>query len=103
MAKAYRLTREDKLRADVIMRLMCDLALDFRAMGQKWAIDFEAHFAEGLCRLQEAASDGLVEWVDSGLEVTEKGLLYIRNLAMCFDAYVEDSVALSGGCYSATV
>src|SRR4029077_17734591 len=38
----YLLSDEDKLRREVIMRLMCDLALDFGAMSQRLGINFES-------------------------------------------------------------
>jgi oxygen-independent coproporphyrinogen-3 oxidase len=100
VAKGYEFTEEDKLRADVIMRLMCDLALDFGAMSAKWGIDFEAHFAAALEQLKEPAKDGLILLSSGGLEVTERGRLFIRNLAMCFDAYLEPAVE---GRYSRTI
>lgn len=100
VAKGYELTDEDQLRADVIMRLMCDLALDYGAMSAKWGIDFKAHFAGALAQLKEPAEDGLIELTEAGLTVTERGRLFIRNLAMCFDAYLEPAVE---GRYSRTV
>jgi oxygen-independent coproporphyrinogen-3 oxidase len=100
IAKGYALTAEDKIRADVIMRLMCDLSLDFEAMSKKWEIDFEKHFADALVRLREPAEDGLVRCRSGGLDVTTRGRLFIRNLAMCFDAYLGSPVE---GRYSKTV
>ncbi|MFW6217960.1 MAG: oxygen-independent coproporphyrinogen III oxidase [Verrucomicrobiota bacterium] len=100
VAKGYVLTDEDKLRGDVIMRLMCDLSLDFRAMSKKWDIEFEAHFADALETLKESAEDGLIVWTDRGFAVTERGRLFIRNLAMSFDAYLPASAE---GRYSRTV
>lgn len=100
LAKGYEMTNEDKLRADVIMRLMCDLGLDYAAMSQKWGIHFEAHFADALAQLKEPAADGLIEFAEAGLNVTERGRLFIRNLAMCFDAYLEPAAE---GRYSRTV
>jgi oxygen-independent coproporphyrinogen-3 oxidase len=98
--KGYALTGEDRLRGDVIMRLMCDLSLDYGAMSEKWSIDFEAHFKEALAQLSEPAEDGLLVWTDRGFAVTERGRLFIRNLAMCFDAYLEPA---REGRYSKTV
>jgi oxygen-independent coproporphyrinogen-3 oxidase len=98
--KGYELTGEDRLRGDVIMRLMCDLALDYGAMSAKWGIDFQSHFAEALAQLKEPAEDGLLVWTDRGFAVTERGRLFIRNLAMCFDAYLEPA---QSGRYSRTV
>lgn len=98
--KGYELTADDQLRADVISRLMCDLSMDYSAMSEKWAIDFEAYFAEALAQLKEPAEDGLLIWTDRGFAVTERGRLFIRNLAMCFDAYLEPAET---GRYSKTV
>lgn len=89
IVRGYKQTEEDKLRSDVIMRLMCDLSLDFGAMSDKWDIDFKTHFAEAIQRLEEPAGDGLIVWTDRGFAVTERGRLFVRNLAMCFDAYLE--------------
>jgi len=100
VAKGYRLTEEDKLRGDVIMRLMCDLSLDFDAMASKWNVDFEKHFEEALAKLAEPAADGLIVWTDRGFAVTERGRLFVRNLAMCFDAYLRPA---EEGRYSRTV
>lgn len=100
IAKGYQLTDEDKLRADVIMRLMCDLSLDYGAMSAKWDVDFEMHFADALSQLKEPAEDGLIELTQNVLTVTERGRLFIRNLAMCFDAYLEPAAE---GRYSKTV
>lgn len=100
VAKGYALTEEDKLRADVIMRLMCDMALDFEVMGKKWSIDFRSHFAVALGQFEGFVKDGLLKWTETGCRVTDHGRLFIRNLAMCFDAYLEPS---SESRYSRTV
>ncbi|CAI8322025.1 MAG: Oxygen-independent coproporphyrinogen III oxidase [Opitutia bacterium UBA7350] len=100
IAKGYELTKEDKLRADVIMRLMCDMALDFDATGEKWSIDFRSHFSAALMQLETFVEDGLLVWTAAGCKVTGHGRLFIRNLAMCFDAYLESA---SEGRYSRTV
>ncbi len=83
--KAYFVTAEDKIRRETIMRTMCDLALDFAAMSQKLDINFEQHFASELALLAPFEADGLVKRTATGLEVTDAGRLFIRNIAMCFD------------------
>ncbi|RME71653.1 MAG: oxygen-independent coproporphyrinogen III oxidase [Verrucomicrobia bacterium] len=90
-SRACFLTDEDKLRHDVIMRLMCDLALDFDAMSEKHGIDFRARFAPEIEALRGAAEDGLITFTDRGFEVTDIGRLLIRNLAMTFDAYLGEA------------
>ncbi len=83
--KAYIVSDEDKIRRETIMRTMCDLSLDFAAMSAKLGINFEQHFAKELAALAPFAADGLVKLKPGGLEVTDAGRLFIRNIAMCFD------------------
>ena len=100
VARGYLTTWEDRLRGHVIARLMCDLRLDFDRIGREWGIDFERYFAEALAQLEEPAADGLLRRTAAGVEVTAPGRLFIRNLAMCFDAYLEPE---RKGLYSKTV
>lgn len=83
--RAYFVTEEDKIRRETIMRVMCDLSLDFAAMSQKLGIDFAGHFAQELTALDPLQADGLVERTPAGFAVTDSGRLFIRNIAMCFD------------------
>ncbi|MDE3067673.1 MAG: oxygen-independent coproporphyrinogen III oxidase [Verrucomicrobiota bacterium] len=83
--KAYLVTDEDKIRRETIMRAMCDLSLDFAAMSRKFNFNFERHFAKELAALAPFEADGLVKRGSTGLEVTDAGRLFIRNIAMCFD------------------
>jgi oxygen-independent coproporphyrinogen III oxidase len=83
--RAYFVTDEDKIRRETIMRAMCDLSLDFAAMSAKLGINFEQHFAKELASLAPFEADGLVKRTPIGLEVTDTGRLFIRNIAMCFD------------------
>jgi oxygen-independent coproporphyrinogen III oxidase len=83
--RAYFVTDEDKIRRETIMRVMCDLSLDFAAMSQKLGLNFTRHFAKELTTLAPFEADGLVKLDSTGLEVTDAGRLFIRNIAMCFD------------------
>jgi oxygen-independent coproporphyrinogen III oxidase len=83
--RAYFVTDEDKIRRETIMRVMCDLSLDFAAMSQKLGINFARHFEKELAALAPFEADGLVKRNSNGLDVTDAGRLFIRNIAMCFD------------------
>jgi oxygen-independent coproporphyrinogen III oxidase len=85
LSRGYVLTDDDKLRRETIMRVMCDLSLDYAAMSRALGIRFEEHFATELSALKPFAADGLVSFKPGGLEVTDGGRLFIRNIAMCFD------------------
>lgn len=83
--RGYFVTEEDKVRRETIMHTMCDLELNFAAMSGRLGIDFERHFERELAALAPFEEDGLVKRTAGGLEVTETGRLFIRNIAMCFD------------------
>lgn len=85
LARGYVLTEEDKIRRDTIMRVMCDLSLDYAAISQRLGIDFASHFEREIESLAGFEADGLVRRSSAGLEVTDTGRLFIRNIAMCFD------------------
>ncbi|PWU15553.1 MAG: oxygen-independent coproporphyrinogen III oxidase [Verrucomicrobia bacterium] len=85
--RGYVMTEEDKIRRTTIMRLMCDLGLDYAAMSKLLACDFKEHFAAELDSLDDMEADGLLIKTPDALVVTDLGRLLIRNIAMRFDAY----------------
>ncbi len=86
--KGYLLTEEDQLRRTVIMRLMCDLELDYARLSKNLKVDFEQHFEKELNNLDEFVADELLVLNNAKLTVTNKGRLFIRNIAMTFDEYL---------------
>ncbi len=89
-SREYYLTDDDRIRRHTIMRLMCDLELDFRAVGDLWGIDASSYFAGSLAPLEDMAADGLIDRTPHGLRVTETGRMFLRNIATAFDAYYAD-------------
>jgi oxygen-independent coproporphyrinogen III oxidase len=85
VVKGYLVTAEDKIRRETIMRVMCDLSLDYASMSAKLGIDFAKHFEHEIASLADMEADGLVRCEPDGLEVTQVGRLFIRNIAMRFD------------------
>ncbi len=85
LTRGYALTGEDKIRRDTIMRVMCDLSLDYATMSQRLGINFAAHFESEIESLSSFEADGLLRRSTEGLQVTDTGRLFIRNIAMCFD------------------
>ena len=88
IAKGYFLTEDDQIRRETIMQLMCNLGLQYSAMSEKLGIDFQHYFRNELQSLDDLENDGLVQRHVAGIEVTERGRLFIRNIAMRFDAYL---------------
>lgn len=91
LEKGYLMTRDDQVRREVIMRLMCDMGLDFSARGTANGIDFADYFGREVESLKELVADGLVEFRPGGLSVTGLGRLLIRNVASRFDAYMGEA------------
>ena len=56
-----------------------------RDMSQRLGMNFATHFERELESLAAFEADGLVRRSATGLEVTDTGRLFIRNIAMCFD------------------
>ena len=88
--RGYLMTPEDKIRRTTIMRLMCDLGLDYAAMSSLLGVNFKQHFAAELESLDDMEADGLVVKTPQSLIVTDLGRLLIRNIAMRFDAYASN-------------
>jgi oxygen-independent coproporphyrinogen III oxidase len=86
--RGYALSAEDVVRRKVIMRLMCDLELDYAALSAETGVDVAKHFETEIKSLSDLEADGLVERSAKGLRVTQAGRLFIRNVAMRFDAYL---------------
>jgi oxygen-independent coproporphyrinogen III oxidase len=82
-------TRDDELRAAVIADLMCRHAVDKRAIEARFGLaSFDDHFATELAELREAIADGLVRDEPERLTLSEDGQLFVRNVAMPFDAHL---------------
>ncbi|MBP1646725.1 MAG: Coproporphyrinogen oxidase [Bacteroidetes bacterium] len=98
----YRMTPDDRIRKFVIMRLMCDLELDTTAVERLYGIRFDEHFARSLEALGQFVNDGLVQISPGTIRILGAGRLLLRNIAMCFDAYL-DSMTTGKPVFSRTV
>ena len=87
--RGMRLSEDDRLRADLIQRLMCQGEVPIEALTRRYDIDFDDYFADALDRLQPLARDGLVRFEPGRIAVTSQGRLLLRNIAMCFDRYLD--------------
>jgi len=86
------LTREDRLRGRIIERLMCDLHVDVAeiCLAHNTKAD---HFTAELCKLDQLASDGIVERAGNKIIVPEQARPFVRAVCAVFDAYVSNDEA----------
>jgi oxygen-independent coproporphyrinogen-3 oxidase len=86
--RGMRVSEEDKLRRSVINRILCHTVLVKPEIEKEFGIDFDIHFAAELSQLRELERDGLVRLDAERIEVAPLGRIFIRNIAMAFDAYL---------------
>ncbi|MGI6246045.1 MAG: oxygen-independent coproporphyrinogen III oxidase [Pseudochelatococcus sp.] len=86
--RGYRLTADDRLRADVIERLMCDFSADLDAIGRTHGVD-AGFLLRGNGRLDALRDDGAVEIDGAVIRVHRDRRFIVRAVAACFDAYLD--------------
>ena len=91
--RGMRLSEDDQLRADLIQVLMCQDEVPVAALERRYGIEFETYFADSLSRLEPLVADGLVRLAPGRITVTSRGRLLLRNIAMCFDRYLDQPAA----------
>ena len=89
VARGVMRTTDDRLRAEIISTVMCNGELDFRQFERDYEFSFKTYFRTELERLEPLVEDGLMVWRDHGFQVTPEGLLFVRAIAMAFDAYLK--------------
>ncbi len=87
LAKAYIVNEDDRIRRETIKRVMCDSALNFNQISEKFGINFFEYFGREIESIVQMEQDGLVRLSPAGFDVTPMGRLLIRNIAMQFDGY----------------
>ncbi|MBO9539906.1 oxygen-independent coproporphyrinogen III oxidase [bacterium] len=91
-SRGMRLSADDRLRRDVINRLIGHCYLDKAELETLHGIEFDAYFGAELEKLQPLAEDGLLTIETDALKVTPRGQLLLRNICMAFDAYLGEQV-----------
>ena len=89
VAQGLALSRDDLVRRSVIMALVCQGQLDFESIELGYLIDFKSYFFAELEMLGGLQTQGLVDVSDTGLQVTAKGVYFVRSVAMVFDRYLQ--------------
>lgn len=101
IVRGYTMTDEDKVRYQAIMHIMCNLYIDYADLSAELGVDFTEHFKSDIESLDDLEKDGLLQREEKGLRVTPLGRLFVRIIAMRFDAYLQ--AEQRKGRYSQTV
>ena len=85
-----KLDEDDRLRRQVIEGLMCHGEIRFDEFGGN-GFDFQDYFKDNREALEGFEADGLVRLGPDCIKLTGSGRLFMRNLAMPFDRYLQSS------------
>jgi oxygen-independent coproporphyrinogen III oxidase len=91
IVRGISLTADDRLRRNVIERVMCDPEVDLEDIAGEHGADPEpltVAASEGMSRFVD---DGLAHWDGRRIAVTERGRPFVRSIAALFDAYLSRS------------
>ena len=91
-AKGYRFTAEDRFRADIIERIMCDLAVDLPLVSRVHGCDFRSAIVDRP-RIESLIADGAVTMIDDRLSIRDGAEFLVRSVASAFDAHLANSAA----------
>jgi len=86
--RGFRLTQDDRIRGRLIQNLLCHAVVKKADIEASFGINFDAYFAEPLAQLKTLEADGLVELTAREIRPTAAGRVFLRNIAMPFDAYL---------------
>ncbi|PCJ64415.1 MAG: hypothetical protein COA73_03880 [Candidatus Hydrogenedentota bacterium] len=87
------LTADDEIRGWVIQQLMCNLQLDFSQLASEFDVAYDDYFGEEDAALKPYYDDGFLARTETGLHVLPLGQVFLRNIAMVFDAYLKSTDA----------
>ncbi len=97
LEKGHLMSEEDVFVRDQILNIMCRFETSWT--NRDFAFEEKAALME---KLEGFAEDGLITYHEGGLNVTEKGRPYVRNISMAFDRYLAEA-DLSRKMFSQTV
>ena len=85
------LDEDDRLRRTVIDTLMCHGEIPVAELESKQGFSFREYFHEAWPTLQGFEDEGLINMAADVITLNETGRLFMRNIAMPFDRYMNSS------------
>jgi len=86
--KGYMLTDNEIIVREVINQLMCNMHINWNELAERLNIS-ETMIKNAITydceELKKFEDDGILQLTEEGLEMTESGTLFIRNVAASFD------------------
>ncbi len=86
VGRGLEISKEDKMRAHIIERLMCDFEVDPVAIAKQHGFD-QSTLMAAFDRLKALQTDGMVEMKGFIVSVPQDRKIFVRNIAQAFDAH----------------
>jgi len=83
------LSDDDIIHRAAIADILCQTVIDKAKFARVYGVDVDSYFAEAIVKLAPLVADGLVDLSDAAIRVTPLGRVFLRNIAMAFDAYLK--------------
>jgi oxygen-independent coproporphyrinogen-3 oxidase len=91
-AKGYAFTEDDRFRADIIERIMCDMAVDLPQIARLHGRSAGSAVIDH-SRMESLIADGVVTMTNERLSVSDGAEFLVRSVASAFDAHLARSAA----------
>jgi oxygen-independent coproporphyrinogen-3 oxidase len=88
--RGIRLTKDQKIREEIILSFISGFNLDVTAIEQKYGIEFKVYFQTELEPLEVLVKDKIIEWSDNYISVTQLGKFCVRYVCMVFDQMLQE-------------
>jgi oxygen-independent coproporphyrinogen III oxidase len=96
--KGYQFTEDDRFRAEIIERIMCDFAVDLPQVSWRHGRDPRSAIVDR-SRIEGLVADGAVTITNDRLTVSDGAEFLVRSVASAFDSHL----ARSGATHSRAV
>ena len=103
VSRGFKLSQDDLIRQYVISQIMCNFHLSFDDFQQRYDLVFDDYFVTARKHLQQFIDDGFLVETANAFTVTPLGRTFVRNIAMTFDAYLENRAGGPKPTFSRTI
>lgn len=89
--RGHKLTKDDLIRREVIRDLRNFFSIDYERIGRKYGINFQEYFSAEIKTLSRFAKDGILNYSDRRVDITEVGEEFALHVCSTFDKYKSNS------------
>ena len=85
--RGLKLNKDDKIRQHATQQIRSYFKIDFKNFKEQFNIDVKEYFKNEINYMSEMAKDGLIEFKEDGIFLTETGQDFTQNIMNVFDQY----------------